>query len=179
MVMTRVFAEEVWRVGVCGKLRAYIENICSVGLMCELGESMADNELDREFLQKQKARLEELRKELGGMAEGMAEDNRDRAEAEGDFTEHDSGDMSQSLFTREMDATVGQVMEGRLGVVERALQKIEEGTYGFSDVSGEPIVRGRLEAMPEAIYRVDEQQDFENGRRYRQEINEDSQPPLS
>lgn len=140
---------------------------------------MADTELDQEFVQKQKERLVELRAELREMAQGMEEDSRDRAEDEGDFTEHDSGDMSQSIFTREMDATVGQAMEGRLSFVERALQKIEEGTYGFSDVSGDPIVRGRLEAVPEAIYKVDEQQDFEDGRRYRQEINDDSQPPIS
>lgn len=137
------------------------------------------SELDQEFVRKQKERLEELRVELRRLAEGLEEDNRDRAEDEGDFTEHDSGDMSRSIFTREMDATVGQAMEGRLTFVERALQKIEEGTYGLSDVSGEPIARGRLEAAPEAIYKVDEQQDFEDGRRYRQEVNEDSQPPIS
>ena len=109
----------------------------------------------------------------------MEEDMQVRANDEGDFTEHDSGDMSQSMFTREMDATVGQAMEGRLSMVDRALEKIQEGTYGLSDVSGEPIVRGRLEAVPEAIFKVDEQQDFEDGRRHRQEINEDSQPPIS
>ncbi len=140
---------------------------------------MADTEIDREFIQKQKERLEESRVELRRIADGMEEDIRDRGEDEGDFTEHDSSDMSRSIFTREMDATVGNVMEGRLDFVERALQKIEEGTYGLSDVSGEQISKGRLEAVPEAIYKVDEQQDFENGRRYRQEINEDSQPPLS
>lgn len=140
---------------------------------------MADTGLDREFVQKQKGRLEELRVELRGMSEGMDEDGRERAEDEGDYTEHDSGDMSQSLFTREMDATVGQAMEGRVGIVERALQKIEEGTYGLSDVSGEQIARGRMEAVPEAIYKIDEQEDFEDGRRYRQEINEGHQPPVS
>lgn len=140
---------------------------------------MADTGLDQEFVRKQKEKLEALRQELLGMAEGMQEDSKNRAQDEGDYTEHDSGDMSQSMFTREMDSTVGRVMEGRADVVERALQKIEEGTYGLSDVSGEPIARGRLEVVPEAIYKMDEQQDFENGRRYRQEINEGHQPPIS
>ena len=140
---------------------------------------MADTGFDQEFIQKQKERLEELRAEMRRIVEGVEEDSRQRADAEGDFTEHDSGDMSQSIFTRELDMTVGQAVGGRLGNVERALQKIEEGTYGLSDVSGEPIARGRLEAVPEALYKVDEQRDFEAGRRYRQEINEDSQPPLS
>jgi DnaK suppressor protein len=123
---------------------------------------MAENGLDKE---EQRGRLEELRAELTRLARGLEEDQRDRAEDEGDFTEHDSGDMSQSLFTREMDATVEQVTERRLASVERALEKIEEGTYGLSDESGEQIPKGRLEAAPEAIYTVEEQQRRERERR--------------
>jgi DnaK suppressor protein len=126
---------------------------------------MAENGLDKEFVEEQRGRLEELRAELTRIARGLEEDQRDRAEDEGDFTEHDSGDMSQSLFTREMDATVEQVTERRLASVERALEKIEEGTYGLSDESGEQIPKGRLEAAPEAIYTVEEQQRREKERR--------------
>jgi DnaK suppressor protein len=126
---------------------------------------MAENGLDKEFVEEQRGRLEELRAELTRLVRGLEEDQRDRAEDEEDFTEHDSGDMSQSLFTREMDATVEQVTERRLGSVERALKKIEEGTYGLSDESGEQIPKGRLEAAPEAIYTVEEQQRREKERR--------------
>ena len=126
---------------------------------------MTNNELDKEFVEKQRERLEELRAELTRMVEGLEEDQQDRAESEGDMTENDSGDMSQSLFTREMDATVEQTMEKRLESVDRALQKIEEGTYGICDDTGEPIPRGRLEAMPEAVYTVEAQQRRERERR--------------
>ncbi len=126
---------------------------------------MANNELDKEFVDKQRERLEELRGELARMVEGLEEDQQDRAESEGDMTENDSGDMSHSLFTREMDATVEQTMEKRLESVDRALQKVEEGTYGICDDTGEPIPRGRLEAMPEAIYTVEAQQRRERERR--------------
>jgi DnaK suppressor protein len=44
----------------------------------------------------------------------------------------------------------------RLKLIERALQKIEDGTYGFSDASGEAIQRERLEAVPEAIFTLAE-----------------------
>lgn len=124
-------------------------------------------ELDQEFVQQQRQRLEELREELVRMRGGLEEDQRDRAEDEGDMTENDSGDMSQSLFTREVDATVEEQVERRLQHVERALQKIEEGTYGFSDDSGEPIPKGRLEAVPEAIRTVDEQQRSRENYRHR------------
>jgi DnaK suppressor protein len=126
---------------------------------------MVNNELDKEFIEKQRERLHEMRAELTRMVEGLEEDQQDRTEAEGDMTENDSGDMSQSLFTREMDSTVEQTVQRRLQSVERALQKIEEGTYGICDDTGEPIPRGRLEAVPEAIYTVEAQQRRERGRR--------------
>ena len=119
---------------------------------------MASSELDQEFIEQQKQRLQDLKAELERVRDGLEEDQKFRAEEEGDFTQHDSGDMSQSLFTREVDATVEQQVERRLQHVERALQKIEEGTYGLSDDSGEPIPRGRLEVAPEAIRTVEEQQ---------------------
>ena len=128
---------------------------------------MANAELDQDFIQQQRRRLEELREEFTRTRDGLEEDQRFRAEEEEDFTQHDSGDMSQSLFTRELDATVEEQVGRRLQHVERALQKIEEGTYGLSDESGEPIPRGRLEAIPEAIRTVEEQQRSRDTYRHR------------
>jgi DnaK suppressor protein len=126
---------------------------------------LANNELDKEFVEKQRERLEELRAELAGVVRGLEDDQRSQSEDEGDFTEHDAGDMSQSLYDREVEATLEQNIENRLQYVDRALQKIEEGTYGICDDTGEPIPRGRLEAMPEAIYTVEAQQRRERERR--------------
>jgi DnaK suppressor protein len=125
---------------------------------------LADQELDQQFVETQRERLLGLRDELVRIREGMADDERDLGEAEGD-TQLDSGDLSQDMFTREMDASIGEQVGRRLGDVDRALRKIEEGTYGLSDDSGEPIPRGRLEAIPEATRTVEEQQRFEQERR--------------
>jgi DnaK suppressor protein len=125
---------------------------------------LADQELDQHFVESQRERLVGLRDELVRMRDGIADEERDLGEAEGD-TQFDSGDLSQDMFTREMDASIGEQVERRLGEVDRALQKLEEGTYGLSDDSGEPIPRGRLEAVPEAIRTVEEQQRFEQERR--------------
>ncbi|HLL99010.1 MAG TPA: TraR/DksA C4-type zinc finger protein [Rubrobacteraceae bacterium] len=126
---------------------------------------MATNtELDDNFITKQKERLQSLREELLRILRGAEEDERSRTEQEADFTEHDSGDMSRDIFDREIDATIVEQVEQRLEIIDRALQKIAEGTYGLSDVSGEPIPRGRLEAVPEAIRTVEEQQRFERER---------------
>ena len=125
---------------------------------------MADQQLDQQFVENQRERLVGLRDELVRIRQGIADDERDLGEAEGD-AELDSGDLSQDMFTREMDASIGEQVGRRLGEVDRALQKIEEGTYGLSDDSGELIPRGRLEAVPEAIRTVEEQQRFERERR--------------
>ena len=136
-------------------------------LITPSGGIVANQELDQEFIDRQQERLVELKAELERVRDGLDEDQRFRSEEEEDFTEHDSGDMSQSLFTREVDATVEEQVERRLQYIERALQKIEEGTYGLSDESGEPIPRGRLEAAPEAIRTVDEQQRYRESYRHR------------
>jgi DnaK suppressor protein len=125
---------------------------------------VTNTELDDNFIAKQKERLQSLREELLRIMGAAEEDEHLRTEQEADFTEHDSGDMSRDIFDREIDATIVEQVEHRLEIVERALQKIEEGTYGLSDVSGEPIPRGRLEAVPEAIRTVEEQQRFERER---------------
>jgi DnaK suppressor protein len=39
----------------------------------------------------------------------------------------------------------------RSNAIERALAKIDDGTYGLSDVSGKPIPMDRLRAVPEAL----------------------------
>ncbi len=128
---------------------------------------MANNHLDQEFIAQQKQRLQDLKVELERVRDGLEEDQRFRAEEEEDFTQHDSGDMSQSLFTRQVDATVEQQVERRLENVERALQKMDEGTYGLSDESGEPIPKGRLEAVPEAVRTVEEQERYRETYRHR------------
>jgi DnaK suppressor protein len=123
-----------------------------------------NDELDQQFVERQRERLVSLRDELMRIRDGMSADEEDLGETEGETT-LDSGDLSQDMFTREMDASIGEQVERRLGEVDRALQKIESGTYGLSEESGETIPRGRLEAVPEAIRTVEEQQRFEQERR--------------
>lgn len=126
---------------------------------------MANDALDQEFIDNQKQRLLALRDELVGVRDGLDVDERELEGGGDDFTETDSGDMSQSIFDREMDATVEEGIQRRLGEVERALQKVEEGTYGVCDDTGDEIPRGRLEAVPEATRTVEAQQRYERERR--------------
>ncbi len=126
----------------------------------EGGVFVANTELDERFVAQQKERLEQARDELRRIVRGMEGDEENRGEEQGD-TQLDSGDMSADIYAREMDATIGEQAERRLHDVERALQKIEEGSYGISDESGDSIPKGRLEAVPEALRTVEEQQRLE------------------
>jgi DnaK suppressor protein len=126
---------------------------------------LSTSDLDQDFLDNQRRHLIDLKGELERLRDGLEEDQRQLEDQEDDLSEHDSGDMSHSIFDRELDATVEQTAEKRLHYVERALQKIEEGTYGVCDDTGENIPKGRLEAVPEAIRTVEAQQRFELERR--------------
>ena len=69
-----------------------------------------------------------------------------------------SKDDAQKLATLELEGNLVVRDIARLERVDRALRKIEEGTYGASDQSGQLIARERLEAIPESIYTLAEEQ---------------------
>ncbi len=65
---------------------------------------------------------------------------------------------SEDLYQDELDAGRAADLRADLAAVERAEKRLEEGTYGLSVLSGEPIPDGRLEARPTAELTVEEQQ---------------------
>jgi DnaK suppressor protein len=67
-------------------------------------------------------------------------------------------DEAQRLTALELDGNLVVRDASRLARVDRALQKIDDGTYGLSDISGQPIPRERLEAVPEAVDTLSEEQ---------------------
>jgi DnaK suppressor protein len=67
-------------------------------------------------------------------------------------------DDAQRLTMLELDGNVVARDVQRLAQIERALRKINDGTYGFSDASGDPIPIERLEAFPQAIFTAAEQE---------------------
>ena len=67
------------------------------------------------------------------------------------------------MFENERDQSLIDRLRSELTAIERAEQRIEEGTYGISVESGEPIPDGRLEAVPWADRTADEQSRLESG----------------
>ena len=58
----------------------------------------------------------------------------------------------------EVDEALAVQLRDELEGVERAEKRLEDGTYGFSVESGEPIPAGRLEAIPWAEHTQEEQE---------------------
>jgi RNA polymerase-binding transcription factor DksA len=66
------------------------------------------------------------------------------------------GDDAELLREHDDDWDRLKFARDELAQVEKALSRIEAGTYGISEVSGEPIPRERLEAEPSATTLVSE-----------------------
>jgi DnaK suppressor protein len=112
--------------------------------------------IDAAFVEKQRQSLLRLRATLVAAASAAEADEADvKSQRAGAAMELE--DDAQELDALERDGNLVVRDVARLERVDRALQKIEEGTYGLSDQSGEPIPRARLEAVPEALYTLSEE----------------------
>jgi len=127
-----------------------------------LGRNHRERRLDS-FTRAQKEKLLQLRDAMVDSMAGVAQDTL-RSRAEGSeasaFGMHqaDAGsdaydrDFALSLLSQEQDA---------LYEIDQALKRIELGTYGTCEMSGKPIPRARLEAIPFARFTVECQSQLE------------------
>ncbi len=121
------------------------------------------SELSGEFIAQQRERLEALRREVLGGEENTLSDEQAAQGERGDEAE-EYEDEAQTMAQKEVSQALRDVNDHRIADIQRALQKIEQGTYGLSDESGLPIPKARLEATPEAIFTVEEQSRRETGK---------------
>lgn len=109
----------------------------------------------RQMLLDEKARIEAERAEY---ITEMRGDSEEQASSElADYDPNDPADEASNLFDRERGMAAEDNMSRILSKVERALTKMDEGTYGLSDVDGVPIPVERLEALPYALSTVEQE----------------------
>jgi DnaK suppressor protein len=113
--------------------------------------------LSPEFIARQRERLEALRRQVLGSELTVNARLRSYTEQFGDEAE-EFEDEAQDLEMEEVRQAQHDVDEQRVHDIERALQKIDDGTYGLSDISGKRIPMARLEATPEAILTIEEEE---------------------
>jgi DnaK suppressor protein len=106
-----------------------------------------DEAKSRELLARERERIE---KALAGF---VPPEDRDEP--------RDASDDANELFDEELGEGVADRLREELAAIERAEQRVEEGTYGLSVESGEPIPDGRLEAVPWAERTAEEQSRYE------------------
>jgi DnaK suppressor protein len=88
----------------------------------------------------------------------------DLARADDDELSHldqHPADEATNLYDDELDEGLADRLREELAAIERAEQRVEEGTYGLSVESGEPIPDARLEAIPWAERTAQEQERYE------------------
>jgi DnaK suppressor protein len=94
----------------------------------------------------------------------------------------DIGDSVDTCFqerSREFELLLSKREKEKLRLIEEALEKIDEGTYGICEECGGKIPRGRLKVMPFAKYCVDCKEMIEREERIRLEEPEESMRKIS
>jgi len=103
-----------------------------------------------------RARLLAERAEVAGLLKDTEAAGGQDREAEGEVG--DIADAAQPLTAEGMDDAVAESLRDRLDALDRALRRIDDGTYGRSVRSGLPIPAERLDADPAAELTVEEAQ---------------------
>jgi DnaK suppressor protein len=94
------------------------------------------------------AERQQIEADIAAARRGGPEESEERREP-GDFN-------SEGLWQDELDAGLAEDLKARLAALERAEERLAQGTYGLSVRSGEPIPDARLEANPTAELTVEE-----------------------
>lgn len=119
---------------------------------------MAANKKD---LEKIKQRLIDMKKQITSSIQGTKEEVQELDQSKG-YSQHQA-DEGTDDFGRTISLELSNKELSILKQIDRALEKIEEGTYGVCDISGKPIAKPRLEAVPYAVMTVEAQEKMEKG----------------
>lgn len=113
---------------------------------------------DKAFLSSQKALLLEERETLAVQAAALRDEAdalaRDREPGDVQFDD-ESGEGDTLAVERDFDLARAAAAMQTIEEIDAALERIEKGTYGVCEYSGEPIPKDRLEAIPYARERVE------------------------
>ncbi len=104
------------------------------------------------FKKKLEAEKKRLETDLKSVAHINPDNPKDWEASSGevDINASDSADIADNIESYEANMSVLKPLEAQYNDVKLALDKIEKGTYGICEVSGESIEKERLEAYPAA-----------------------------
>ena len=86
-------------------------------------------------------------------------------QAPGQMTYGSQAAAASQVFEQQRDLALRERAEAQLALVEAALARLDEGTFGTCVNCGRPIAPGRLEALPWAAHCIDCQAAIDRRRR--------------
>ncbi|MFF3952449.1 TraR/DksA family transcriptional regulator [Streptomyces sp. NPDC001890] len=95
-----------------------------------------------------------LRSELEAASAALAGLMRDSGDGAGD----DEADTGTKNITREHEMSLAANAQEMLDQTERALARLDAGTYGLCEICGNPIGKARMQAFPRATLCVEDKQ---------------------
>ena len=116
--------------------------------------------MEKKKVEQFKSRLEQRRAELKKAMSRIAQDGRD---ADVDAAAADIADRAASSYTKEFLFHQSNNDRQTLQMVEGAIARIQEGTFGQCISCGNDINPKRLEAVPWTRYCIDCQEKLEKG----------------
>ncbi len=119
------------------------------------------------FHEKQRERLLILKDTLLDSMNGVARDSlRNGGDSESAFGMHQA-DAGSDAYDRDFALSLLSQEQDSLYEIDEALKRLEDGNYGNCEMSGKPIMKARLEALPFTRYTVECQAEIEKRGRYR------------
>ncbi|MBI4261385.1 MAG: TraR/DksA C4-type zinc finger protein [Actinobacteria bacterium] len=116
-----------------------------------------DRRLVKDRLERERARLEEMRASLLGDMPRAEDTPVQGADPELSSVDQHPADPGSETFEREKDLAIPESLGAQLVEIDRAEGRIAAGTYGTCEACGRPIGEARLEAKPAARYCVEDQ----------------------
>ena len=117
--------------------------------------------LKKSEIEKYKQRLFELKGQLTNNVRTISEDVKSNEDSKG-YSQHQA-DEGTDDFVQNISIEISSRESVILKQVDRALEKIEDGTYGLCDLTEKEIPVKRLDAVPYATMTVDAQDKLEKG----------------
>lgn len=115
----------------------------------------SDQDAVRSRLTAERNRLATIR---DGLRDGLTgEPETASLEELSDYDQHPA-ETATETFNRERDLSTMESVEAGLDEVDRALQRLDDGTYGTCTACGRPIGAERLEALPATPFCIDDAQ---------------------
>ena len=132
--------------------------------MCYLAPPMpaTKSPLTKKELNELKKRLTEEREQLQRHAAGIEESSFGGGQSDmtGELSSFDEeyADAGTETFERERDLSLSNNIRDLTDQIDRALGRIEEGTYGLCERCGKPIEKARLKVLPYATLCIKDKQ---------------------